>query len=139
MTDRIFVDSNVWVYLFVQDEYNKYKIAEEYFSKKANDSVFIITYQVINETTNQLIRNKISEETIKRNIEYMYKICTIQDFTKNIILSASSLRESYSLSFWDSIIVASAIESNSSILASEDMQDDLKIKNTTIKNIFKSI
>jgi predicted nucleic acid-binding protein len=34
MTDRIFVDSNVWVYFFVQDEYNKYKIAEEYFSKK---------------------------------------------------------------------------------------------------------
>jgi predicted nucleic acid-binding protein len=137
MTDRIFVDSNVWVYFFVQDEYNKYKIAEEYFSNNANDSVFIITYQVINETTNQLIKNKISEETIKENIEYMYKICTIQDFSKNIILSASKLRESYSFSFWDSIIVSSAIGSNSNILASEDMQDGLKINNTTIKNIFK--
>ncbi|WP_010263820.1 PIN domain-containing protein [Treponema primitia] len=137
MTDRIFVDSNVWVYFFVQDEYNKYKIAGEYFSKNANNSVFIITYQVINETTNQLIKNKISEKTIKENIEYMYKICTIQDFSKNIILSASKLRELYSFSFWDSIIAASAIESNSNILASEDMQDGLKINNTTIKNIFK--
>jgi predicted nucleic acid-binding protein len=137
MTDRIFVDSNIWVYFFVQDEYNKYKIAEEYFSKNADDSVFIITYQVINEVTNRLIRNKFTEKTIKENIEYMYKICTIQDFSKKIILSASAIRESYSLSFWDSIIVASAIESNSNILASEDMQDGLKISNTTIKNIFK--
>lgn len=137
MKNKIFVDSNVWVYFFLQDEYNKYKIAEEFFLKNANDSVFVITYQVINETTNQLIRNKFSEETIKENIEYMYKLCAIQDFSKNILLSASTLRDSYSFSCWDSIIVASALESNSTILASEDMQDGLKIKNTTIKNIFK--
>ena len=69
----------------------------------------------------------------------MYEICTIQDFSKDIIMSASSLREKYSLSFWDSIIVASAIISNCNILASEDMQTGLKINNTTIKNIFKKV
>jgi predicted nucleic acid-binding protein len=42
---------------------------------------------------------------------------------------AFDLREKYSLSFWDSIIVASALNSNCNILASEDMQDGLRIKN----------
>jgi predicted nucleic acid-binding protein len=31
MTDKIFIDSNVWCYLFIKDEYEKYKIAEKYF------------------------------------------------------------------------------------------------------------
>jgi len=136
MTDRIFIDSNIWCYLFFKDENEKYQIAEKFISDYADNSIFVITYQVINEVTNQLIKKKFSEEKIKENFQYMYEICTIQDFSKDIIMSASSLRQKYSLSFWDSIIVSSAIISNCSILASEDMQNGLKIKNTIIKNIF---
>jgi predicted nucleic acid-binding protein len=137
MIDRIFIDSNVWLYFFLKDEKEKYRIAEKYFLENAGGSVFIITYQVINEVTNQLIKNNHDENTIVENIEYMYKISTIQDFSKEIILSASELRQRYSLSFWDSIIVTSAIKSNCNILASEDMQDGLIIEHTEIKNIFK--
>ena len=38
--------------------------------------------------------------------------------------------------FIDSVIVASALYSNCSILASEDMQNGLKIDNMVIRNIF---
>jgi predicted nucleic acid-binding protein len=31
-TDKIFVDTNVWVYLYLHDDEEKYKIAEEYLS-----------------------------------------------------------------------------------------------------------
>jgi predicted nucleic acid-binding protein len=137
MIDRIFIDSNVWLYFFLKDEEEKYRIAEKYFLENATGSVFIITYQVINEVANQLIKNNHDEITIVENIEYMYKISTIQDFSKEIILSASELRQRYSLSFWDSIIVTSAIKSNCNILATEDMQDGLIIEHTEIKNIFK--
>jgi predicted nucleic acid-binding protein len=92
---------------------------------------------VINEVTNKLIQKKIESEITKVNVQYMYKICTIQDFSKDIIImSAFNLREKYSLSFWDSVIVASALNSNCNILASEDMQDGLKINNMIITNIF---
>jgi predicted nucleic acid-binding protein len=67
----------------------------------------------------------------------MYGICAIQDFTKSIIMRASALRDTYSVSFWDSVIIASAIESKCNILATEDLQDGLIIENTTITNIFK--
>ena len=52
MTDRVFVDSNIWCYLFFKDENEKYKIAEQFISDNADDSIFVITYQVINEVTN---------------------------------------------------------------------------------------
>jgi len=136
MADKVFIDSNIWLYLFLQDKTNKYKAAEEYISKNAGNSIFI-TYQVINEVTNQLVRNKFSEEIIKENIEFMYKICTIHSFSKEILLSASTLREKYSISFWDSIIIASALNSGCNTLATEDMHDGLKIGNMVIKNIFK--
>jgi predicted nucleic acid-binding protein len=57
MTDKIFIDSNIWCYLFISDAYEKYKIAEKYIFEKAND-VFVISYQVINEVTNKLIQKK---------------------------------------------------------------------------------
>lgn len=137
MTDRIFIDSNVWLYFFLKDEIEKYKISEKYFRKNANNSIFIITYQVINEVSNQLVRNNFDEVTIVENIELMCKISTIQDFSKEILFLASALRQKYSLSFWDSIIVASAVKSRCNILATGDLHDGLIIEHTEIKNIFK--
>jgi predicted nucleic acid-binding protein len=77
MIDKTFIDSNVWCYLFIKDEYEKYKIAEKYFSERANDSIFVISYQVINEVTNKLIQKKIKSEIAKENVQYMCNICAI--------------------------------------------------------------
>jgi len=83
----------------LQDETDKYRIAEEFISKNADSP--------------------------------------IHNFSKEILLSASSLREKYSISFWDSIIIASALNSGCSTLATEDMHDGLKIGNMVVKNIFR--
>jgi predicted nucleic acid-binding protein len=55
--NKVFVDSNIWLYLFLQDDDEKYRIAEEYLSKNNLHSTFVITYQVINEVSNNLLRN----------------------------------------------------------------------------------
>jgi predicted nucleic acid-binding protein len=136
MIDKIFIDSNIWLYLFLQDNSNKYKIVEKYISENDNSLMFI-SYQVINEVTNQLVRNNFNETIIKKNIDCLYKICTIHNFSKDELFLASSLREKYLFSFWDSMIVSSALTCGCTILASEDMQDGLKIDNMSIQNIFK--
>ena len=43
------------------------------------------------------------------------------------MVAASELREAYSLSYWDSLIVASALEAGATVLYSEDMHHDLWI------------
>ena len=136
MTDKIFIDSNVWCYLFIKDEHEKYRTAEKFIMETASSSIFVISYQVINEVTNKLIQKKINPEIIKENVKYMYKLCTVQNFSNKIITAAFDLRERYSLSFWDSIIVSSALDSNCGILASEDMHNGLKINGMVITNIF---
>jgi len=138
MAGKVFIDSNIWIYLFLQDETNKHRIAEEFISKNINSSIFI-SYQVINEVTNQLIRNNFSESVVRKNIEYMFKICTIHNFSKELIMTASSLRERHNFSFWDSLIVASAINSGCNTLATEDMQNGQKIEEMIIENIFTNM
>jgi predicted nucleic acid-binding protein len=50
------------------------------------------------------------------------------ELDENILLKSSDLREAYSLSFWDGLIVASSLAANAEILYSEDMQDGLLIE-----------
>jgi predicted nucleic acid-binding protein len=124
-------------YLYLHDDDEKYKIAEEYLSKNNPNVVFIISWQVINEVSNTLLKYNYTESEIRKYIEQLCKTCTLQDFTKEIILTASSLREKYSFSFWDSILVASALISECKMLISEDMQNGLEVdKKLIIKNIF---
>lgn len=49
---------------------------------------------------------------------------------KVLLLSASQLRHEYSLSYWDSLIVAAALASEVRVLYSEDMQHGLLIHET---------
>ena len=134
--DKVFIDSNIWLYYFIKDDAKKYQIAEEYLLKSADSSI-IISYQVVNEVTNQLLRNKFSETVIRENIEFLFKICAIHNDSKDVIFLASSLRTRYSFSYWDSLIVANALNSGSDALISEDMQDGLRIENMVIRNIFR--
>ena len=63
------------------------------------------------------------EEQIRELVTSFYAKYRVLDLGYNTLISASELRESYSLSFWDSMIVASALEADVSTLYSEDMQD----------------
>jgi len=137
MTDRIFIDSNVWVYLFTHEDGSKCKVAEQFISENGSRIALVISPQVINEVTNVLSRKKFSELNIRSVIEQLSQICIVQDYSKDIALLASEIREKHSFSFWDSHIIASAITSQCSLLASEDMQDSRVIGGLTIRNIFK--
>jgi len=136
MTNRVFIDSNIWVYFFSDDENPKAGIVERFLAEHVSKSVFITSCQVVNEVSNVLKRHGFPEEKIRVVIQDITNICLIQDLTVDISLLASKLREKYSFSFWDSIIVATAKTADCDLLMSEDMQDGLVIDDLTIENIF---
>jgi predicted nucleic acid-binding protein len=137
MTGRIFVDSNVWVYLFLQDETSKFLIAESFIEEETTNSTLVISWQVINEVSHVLKKHHFEESIIREIVENMCQLCVIQDFSVETALSASLLREKYSLSFWDSHIVAAALAADCDCLVSEDMQNNQRINHLSIKNIFR--
>ena len=80
MKDSIFIDSNVWIYLFSTDDDNKRSIADKFIKTNGNKNMFVISYQVINEVTNVLIRKKFSESNIRNLVFLLTKICIVQDY-----------------------------------------------------------
>ena len=137
MTNRVFLDSNIWVYFFSDNENHKARVVEKYLADNALRSIFITSCQVVNEVSNVLKRKGLVEAKIRIVIEKITGICLIQDLSKDVSLLASTLRAEYSFSFWDSIIVATAKTADCALLVSEDMQDGLMVGELKIKNIFR--
>ena len=125
---RCFLDSNIWLYaLSDQDEERKEK-AENLIEK--NKKQICLSTQVINEVCLNLKRKSAFDEAeISRLIFSFYLNYEIVEPKLETLLEASELRTKYSLSFWDSIIVASALSVSAEILYSEDMQNNLQVEN----------
>jgi len=138
MKDKVFVDSNIWIYLFTSDDVLKNKLARDFITYNIlKENVLVISYQVINEVGAVLKRKKkFSEDKIQFVVDSMLDLCVIQDFSRKIIIKASILRDKILVSYWDSIIIATAIESGCQSLTSEDLQNRQKIQGITIVNIF---
>jgi len=71
---------------------------------------------------NLLKKGKQDEPTIRRVLGQMQATCDVVAVTVGTGLLASTLRERHHFSYWDSLIVAAALESGCSELWSEDLQ-----------------
>ena len=134
-----FIDSNVWLYAFSTDQKDETKriIAKQLI--KTQNNFIVISTQVINEVScNLLKKHKIDESSLLTLVMSFYQKYQVISFNLNILELASNLRTKHHLSFWDSLIIASALFSGANILYSEDMQDGLIVDNQlTIINPFK--
>ncbi|MEZ4708530.1 MAG: PIN domain-containing protein [Caldilineaceae bacterium] len=98
-----------------------------------------ISSQVINEVSVNLLRKAhFAEEQVQQLIESFFAKYPVIEADKAIFLAASNLRQRYSFSYWDSLIVASALQAGVEVLYSEDMQHGLKVNGQLeIVNPFK--
>ena len=137
MTDKYFIDSNVWIYLMSDDDYAKKKQAGNFVRAAKNTGIAVVSWQVINEVCRALVCKKNKNEPFVRlTIELICGSCEIVDFSERILEIASDLRVHHSVSFWDSLAIAAALESDCDTLISEDMQDSRKFGRMTVRNIF---
>ncbi len=139
MQDKIFLDTNILIYFYSADEKNKQDIALNLIDKYSDCS--LISIQVINELSNILFKKfKLSSTEIENIVLEIDNYINIVNFSTTTQIKALKIKEKYKLQFYDSLIVATAIENSCAILYSEDMQDGMLIDNVlTIINPFKNI
>ena len=119
MSVNVFIDSNIFLYAFSDKDIAKQAIAKVII---LNGSP-AISVQVINEVSNNLLKKlRFTENEIAQFIEDCYSRYTVVDLAKEIFVTASKLRNSHQFSYYDSVIVASALVNQCQILYSEDMQ-----------------
>lgn len=138
MQDNIFLDSNIILYCYSNDETDKQAIARNIFEQYSNPC---ISKQVINEVSNILFRKfKLDCESIENAILQISNLVEILDFNLTTQIKAIRLKKSYNLQYFDALIVATALENNCNTLYSEDIQNGLLVEGKlTIINPFEKL
>ena len=136
MQDNIFIDSNVILYAFSKNKRKKER-AKNIIKNRGNISI-----QVLNEVSNTLFKkSKLEPTVVKKSIDLLIKYFQVYEVKIYTIYRALDLKERYKFSYYDSLIIASAIENGCDILYSEDMQhkqvidDKLTIINPFVWNM----
>jgi predicted nucleic acid-binding protein len=134
MKDKAFVDTNILVYLYSEDEVAKrvaaYNAIEKY--------TCITSTQVLTEFSNVCIKKlHMRAEVISKSIDEITSACAIMPVEQETIKKALELHSKYGYSYYDCLIIASALIYHCALLLTEDMQDRHVIENSlTIHNIF---
>jgi predicted nucleic acid-binding protein len=136
MNGKVFLDTNILIYYNRFDCPDKKPIAANII--KECDCV--ISTQVINEICNILTKKyPTSENDLGLFLNDLADICEVVQISAKLAFIALKLHFRYQTSYYDSLILASAIESNCSILYSEDLKDGQIIENSLkIVNPFKN-
>lgn len=137
MQDRAFIDTNILVYSYSEDELEKRASVNRLFRNYASN--LIISTQVINEFTNVLYKKfKLKSVDIENVVLEIDSLLPIVNFDLTTQIKAMHIKDKYRLQFYDSLIIATALEHQCSILFSEDMQHRQVIDGTlTVINPFR--
>jgi predicted nucleic acid-binding protein len=123
-----FVNSNIWLYAMIKTSAPDSRQAKAKSLLSNQGDVIVISTQIVNEVCVNLIKKSLlDEQQIEDLIKSFYKKYRVIEINLSILLKTSQLRKQYSFSFWDSLIVASALHADTKIIYSEDMQDGLKV------------
>lgn len=142
MSDKYFIDTNILVYSldFDQKSAAKQATAERLVANALEDRCGIISTQVVQEFLNTALRKFAHLMTIKEAKAYLETVlmplCAI--FPNTLLYEHSlDLQNKTGYSFYDSLIIAAALEGGCRLLYSEDLQHGQTIeRKLTIRNPF---
>jgi predicted nucleic acid-binding protein len=136
MNASIFVDTNIFVYAY-NDNDEKHEIAKTLLQQKLADKEVFISPQILSEFYVTMKRYKHEDVVIRRDISEIVQTATVTPLALSTIEHCFALKEKYAYSWWDSLVLASALESECGEVCSEDMQDGQVIEGSlTISNPF---
>ncbi|MCL4492387.1 MAG: PIN domain-containing protein [Nitrospirae bacterium] len=130
MPDRKFFDTNLWIYLFLNSKNPQdIKRKERVKLLLTGHTDIVVSTQVLNELANVLIKKyKLKADAVKEHLEHMLDIVEVDTLTENNTFTALSLLNKYNLSFYDAVIVSSALQADCSVVFSEDLQSNQDIE-----------
>jgi len=127
---KVMIDTNLWVYLYAKNPDNKYRKVRELIDNHF-DSIIIST-QILGELYNVLTKKKLIDQEAAKQIilenSLNFQVVEI-DLIK--VVTALDINSRYGYSYWDSLVIATALNYDCSIIYSEDMQHNQFIENKT--------
>ena len=134
-----FIDTNVFIYQLERLDARKATIADQLIQQGIESGTACISFQVVQECLNTAVRKAevpLTDNEMRRYLDDtlapLYRVEPSQHLY-HISLDVSSR---YGFSFYDSLIVAAALEAGCKRLYTEDMQHGQQIQQLVIHNPF---
>ncbi|MBA4417873.1 MAG: PIN domain nuclease [Syntrophus sp. (in: bacteria)] len=124
MKGNVFLDTNIIVYLFDKTDAIKHASAKLFIQECLKKHNGHISTQVVNEfvvVISEKIKNPIPFEEINKRITSLSNMLIISPLVFLTCKKSIEIKQRYKYSYWDSLIISSALLNECSILYTEDM------------------
>ena len=132
--DQVFVDTNILVYAHDRDAGDKYRLAREKVKSLWHRPLPpSISTQVLQEFYVILIRKRVSAIEA-RQVALSYLEWEVIDNDRLLLLDGMRIKEKWSLSYWDALILAAAKRAKAKELWSEDLNPGRRYEGVVVVN-----
>jgi predicted nucleic acid-binding protein len=139
MSGRFFLDTNIFAYTFDAHAAAKTKMAARLIRQAADNGEGIVSYQVVQEFFNVAFRRFAQPMSVAEAEQYLitvFRPLLAVHSSPALYVEALRIAGKHRLAWYDSLIVAAALEGRCDTLYSEDFQHGRDIEGLRIANPF---
>jgi predicted nucleic acid-binding protein len=134
---KIFIDTNIFVYILDRYDKNKQKIARKTLENIVENDIAVISTQILQEFYNICTTKlHIIPLKVKGYVHNYSENLEVVQNSSEIIERGIDISIISQISFWDALIIASAEYSKCSEIITEDLNDGQIINGIRIRNPF---
>lgn len=140
MNARYFLDTNLFVYTFDAQAPAKARKALHLIQRAVDSGLGVVSYQVIQEFMNVALRRFPHPLTAHEAEQYLltvFRPLLAVQASLNLYYEGLRITDKYRLSWYDSLIVAAALEAQCETLYTEDLQHGRQIESVRIADPFR--
>jgi len=138
MIEKIFIDTNIFIYAYTKDCEHKNKVSCDLLRDNVSRENIFVSVQILNEFYSIMAKYKYSHSQIEYYLKEIIGQVNVISLNLETVENCLKIKEKYRFSWWDSLVLSSALEGNCSILYSEDLQHEQVIEDSLkIINPFK--
>jgi len=122
MREKVLIDSNIFIYAYTGDDERKHALARDLLRQNVLRNEIVLSVQILNEFYAVMARYQYAHDEIKACVQEIVEQATVMPLELETVRKCMGIKEKYAYSWWDSLVLASALDSDCTILYSEDMQ-----------------
>ena len=137
--DNYFIDTNIFICTIDEFGGEKSKIATTLIKEKSLSNTLTVSFQVVQEFVNACLRKSIPGKAIEKYLKAV--IFPSWDIypSRVLYLKALEIHQQFHFTYYDSMIIAAALEGNCHTVYTEDLQHKQKIETLTIIDPFANL
>ena len=142
MSAECFIDTNLFIYQLEASDERKAATADRIIRKGIETRNACISFQVVQECLNIALRKAeipLSTDETKHYLDDVLAPLYRVSASNSLYRRALDLQARYRYGFYDSLIIAAALDAGCTLLYSEDLQDGQRIEGLTIRNPFPEL